>query len=66
MNLAYIMLQPKYDFAMVMMTNVGGDKADQALKALGQSFTRVSAPPPPARAIVTPARPDVRVRRLAG
>ncbi len=35
MNLAYILLQPKDDFGMVLMTNRGGDKADQALKAAG-------------------------------
>ncbi len=38
MNLAYIMLQPKYDFAIVMMTNRGGDKADAALKALAAAL----------------------------
>ena len=46
MNLAYIMLQPKYDFAMVMMTNVGGDKADQALKALGAKLYKGFGPAP--------------------
>jgi CubicO group peptidase (beta-lactamase class C family) len=34
MNLAYIMLQPKADFAMVLATNIGGAKADEALRAL--------------------------------
>jgi len=34
MNLAYIMLQPKYDFGMVLMTNAGGTEADAGLKAL--------------------------------
>jgi len=34
MNLAYIMLQPEWDFAMVLMTNVGGTKADEALRAV--------------------------------
>ena len=33
LNLAVIMLQPSQDFAMVLATNVGGTKADQALKA---------------------------------
>jgi len=46
MNLAYIMLQPKYDFAMVMMTNVGGDKADKALKALGAKLYKGFGPAP--------------------
>lgn len=32
MNLAYIMMQPKYDFAMVLVTNLGGAKADDALR----------------------------------
>lgn len=38
MNLAYILLQPSADFAIVMATNIGGDKADAALKALGQQL----------------------------
>jgi hypothetical protein len=40
------MLQPKYDFAMVMMTNVGGDKADKALKALGAKLYKGFGPAP--------------------
>ncbi|WP_158554815.1 serine hydrolase domain-containing protein [Methylovirgula sp. 4M-Z18] len=41
MNLAYIMMQPERDFAMVLMTNVGGTKADEALKALaGELYGR--------------------------
>ena len=46
MNLAYIMMQPKYDCAMVMMTNVGGDKADAALKAPAKDLYD-GAPPGP-------------------
>jgi CubicO group peptidase (beta-lactamase class C family) len=46
MNLAYIMLQPKYDFATVMMTNRGGDKADQALRALAASLYKEFGPAP--------------------
>ncbi len=46
MNLAYIMLQPKHDFAMVMMTNRGGDKADDALKALGAALYNEFGPAP--------------------
>lgn len=35
MNYAMILLQPQHDFAMVMMTNIGGPKGDDAFKALG-------------------------------
>lgn len=45
MNLAYIILQPEADFAMVTATNVGGAKADEALRevatALYKDFGRV-------------------------
>jgi CubicO group peptidase (beta-lactamase class C family) len=37
-NYAVIMLQPKHDFAMVMMTNIGGPKSDEALRALGDDL----------------------------
>jgi len=40
MNLANIMLQPRHDLAMVMMTNVGGPKADEALRALAEDLYR--------------------------
>jgi CubicO group peptidase (beta-lactamase class C family) len=40
MNVAYIMLQPQRDFGIVMMTNVGGKKADQAMIALGEDLYR--------------------------
>ena len=41
MNLAHIWLDPKRDVAFVTMTNVAGDKADAALKALAKElFTR--------------------------
>jgi len=40
MNVAYIMLQPKNDFGIVMMTNVGGREADQAMLALGEALYR--------------------------
>jgi CubicO group peptidase (beta-lactamase class C family) len=46
LNLAYIMLQPKYDFAMVLMTNRGGDKADAALKALAALLYQDFGPAP--------------------
>lgn len=34
-NLAYILLHPKDDFAMVLTTNVSGSKADEGMRALG-------------------------------
>lgn len=41
MNVAYIMVQPQRDFGIVMMTNAGGTKADQAMLALGEAlYTR--------------------------
>jgi CubicO group peptidase (beta-lactamase class C family) len=40
MNLAYILLQPKLDFAMVLATNIGGAKADEALRALAVALHR--------------------------
>jgi hypothetical protein len=40
MNVAYIMLQPQRDFGIVMMTNVGGQKADQAMMELGGDLYR--------------------------
>jgi len=44
MNLAYILLQPKSDFAMVLATNVGGAAADQALRGLAEELYRRYAP----------------------
>ncbi|MGE0417935.1 MAG: serine hydrolase domain-containing protein [Acetobacteraceae bacterium] len=38
MNLASVWVLPSHDFAMVMMTNVSGTKADDALKALAQAL----------------------------
>jgi hypothetical protein len=35
MNYAIILLQPKYDFAMVMVTNIGGASGEAAFTALG-------------------------------
>jgi CubicO group peptidase (beta-lactamase class C family) len=40
MNLAMAWLQPSSDFAMVMATNLGGAKADAALKALAEGLYR--------------------------
>ncbi len=37
-NLAYILLQPQRDFAIVLVTNVGGEKADQAMKTLSREL----------------------------
>ena len=43
MNLANVLIQPKYDFAIVAMTNIGGRRADEALKALaGQLYKKAS------------------------
>jgi CubicO group peptidase (beta-lactamase class C family) len=33
-NLAHIWIEPKHDFAMVLVTNIGGPKADEALRTL--------------------------------
>jgi CubicO group peptidase (beta-lactamase class C family) len=41
MNLASVWLRPSRDFAMVMTTNVGDTKADDALKALAEALYRV-------------------------
>ena len=37
-NLAYILLHPQHDFAMVLVTNVSGPKADEALNAVAQEL----------------------------
>ncbi len=44
MNLAYIMLQPKLDLAMVITTNVGGQMADEGLRAVAEQLYRRFAP----------------------
>ena len=38
MDLAMVFLQPAHDFAMVMVTNVGGAKADEALRTLAAAL----------------------------
>src|SRR5215212_1049501 len=38
LNVADVFLQPKQDFGMVLMTNIGGRKADDALKALAEEL----------------------------
>jgi CubicO group peptidase (beta-lactamase class C family) len=46
LNLAYIMLQPNNDLAMVMTTNIGGAAADKALVALAEElYQRFGAKP---------------------
>ena len=51
MNLAHIWLEPQRDFAMVLLTNIGGGQADQAFHALApelyQKFHAASAAPAP-------------------
>jgi len=44
MNLAQILLQPKHDLAIVAVTNVSGEKADKALKALEEVLYRKFGP----------------------
>ncbi len=38
MNLAHIWLEPKRDVAMVVLTNLGGEKADAALLTVAQQL----------------------------
>lgn len=46
MNLAYILLEPKTDFAMVMATNVGSETAEKALQGIGaELYKRFAAAP---------------------
>jgi hypothetical protein len=44
MNLADILLQPEHQFGMVLMTNVGGRRADDALKALAAELYKSFGP----------------------
>jgi hypothetical protein len=37
-NLAHIWVDPKRDFAMVLVTNVGGKKAEEALRELAPAL----------------------------
>jgi len=46
MNVADILIQPKHDFGMVLMTNVGGKESDKALKALAAELYRSFGPEP--------------------
>jgi CubicO group peptidase (beta-lactamase class C family) len=44
-NLAHVWVEPKRDFAMVLVTNVGGKKAEEALRALaGELYAKYGAP----------------------
>jgi CubicO group peptidase (beta-lactamase class C family) len=43
-NLAQILLQPHHDFGMVLMTNLGGERADEALKALSEELYKRYGP----------------------
>lgn len=46
MNLAYILLQPKQQLGLVMMTNISGPKADEALMAIAALlYTRFGQQP---------------------
>jgi len=40
MNLAQIFFNPNDEFAMVLMTNIGGQKANEALAALAEELYR--------------------------
>jgi hypothetical protein len=46
MNLAAIFVQPKHDFGMVLMTNIGGRRADDGLNALAAELYRSFGPEP--------------------
>ena len=44
-NLAQIWLEPQRDFAMVLVTNIGGSKANEALNALApELYSRFTVP----------------------
>ena len=45
LNLAYIMLLPRRDYGLVLVTNVGGDQADAGLKALVKELLERWPPP---------------------
>jgi hypothetical protein len=44
MNLAYIVLQPKYDLGIVTMTNITGESANDALMAITEALYRRFGP----------------------
>ncbi len=45
-NLAHIWLDPQRDFAMVLVTNIGGEQADQAFQTLAPELYKKFASPP--------------------
>jgi CubicO group peptidase (beta-lactamase class C family) len=63
-NLAHIWVDPKRDFAMVLVTNIGGSKADQALMALAPEL--YAKYEPARRAGTSPSRPAMAVRGVQG
>lgn len=48
-NLAHVWIEPKNDFAMVLLTNIGGTKADEALNTLAPVLYKNFAAPRPAK-----------------
>ena len=46
LNLAHIWLAPQQDFGLVLVTNIGGDQADQAFHALAPELYQKFALPP--------------------
>jgi hypothetical protein len=44
-NLAHIWLEPKHNFGMVLVTNIGGTKADEALHGLARELYEKFATP---------------------
>jgi hypothetical protein len=46
MNVADILIQPNHAFGIVLMTNVGGRRADDALKALAAELYSTFGPAP--------------------
>lgn len=44
LNLAMVLVQPSRDFAMVMMANIAGKRAEAALNALAEALYRQYGP----------------------
>ena len=44
-NLAHVWIEPKQDLAMVLVTNIGGSKADEALRTLAPELYQMFAQP---------------------
>jgi hypothetical protein len=49
LNLAHIWLAPQQDFGLVLVTNIGGHQADQALSTLAPELYQKFAPPSAAK-----------------